>query len=644
MGTQSTQVGQVVTSRDMTSVALNGRSYTDLFALQPGIVPVSTQLPDSVVMAGATVAINPSGALNPGNQSISGQREDANGFMVNGADIKELMNGGTLIVPDLDSLAEFRVLTNNFDAEYGNSSGGIVNAVTKSGANNFHGTGFEFLRNTDLDARNFFSPDRSFFHQNQFGGTFGGPIRKDKLFLFADYQGTRTTQGIDSSLIAVPSLADRTGKLSDQASSLKGTVSGPYLANLLSQRLGYGVTSGEPYYTAGCVTNLQCVFPNATIPQRVWSAPAQHLLQYIPLPNVGTNTFSTGAQAETVRDDKASFRVDQNSERFGLFTAYYFVDDFNLNNPYPTGQGGASVPGVNALNVGRGQLITVGHTKTFGATLVNETRLSFMRSSNTVGQPVGGVGPSLASQGFETGAGTTGIVPLAPAIEGVENVIFNSFVMGTPITNLKQANNTWGLSDNLSKVWRAHTFKLGFQGSYEQINVNPNATYNGAFLFAGNETGLDFADFLIGVASSYNQADSETYYERHKYAAGFAQDSWRARPNLTINYGVRWDLMQYWYEKYNQMPTFSLGQQSQVFPTAPLELVYPTDAAIPRTLVPQSNKFSPRVGIAWSPGKSDGLLGKILAGAGNTSIRLGYGIFYSVVQGLSLAFDLPQPP
>jgi len=193
-------------------------------------------------------------------------------------------------------------------------------------------------------------------------------------------------------------------------------------------------------------------------------------------------------------------------------------------------------------------------------------------------------------------------------------------------------------------VWRAHTFKLGFQGSYEQINVNPNATYNGAFLFAGNETGLDFADFLIGVASSYNQADSETYYERHKYAAGFAQDSWRARPNLTINYGVRWDLMQYWYEKYNQMPTFSLGQQSQVFPTAPLGLVYPTDAGIPRTLVPQSNKFSPRVGIAWSPGKSDGLLGKILAGAGNTSIRLGYGIFYSVVQGLSLAFDLPQPP
>ncbi len=202
--TESTQLGQVVSSRQITGIALNGRSYTDLLALQPGIVPMSTQQPDSVVMAGATVAINPSGTVNPGNQSISGQREDANGFMVNGADVKELMNGGTLIVPNLDSLAEFRVLTNNFDAQYGNYSGGIVNAVTRSGGNSFHGTAFEFLRNTDLDARNFFSADRGVYRQNQFGGTIGGPIRKNKLFFFADYQGTKTNQGIDSGLIAVP--------------------------------------------------------------------------------------------------------------------------------------------------------------------------------------------------------------------------------------------------------------------------------------------------------------------------------------------------------------------------------------------------------------------------------------------------------
>src|SRR5262245_28479925 len=156
--TVSTQLGEVVTGVEMTTVALNGRSFTDLLALQPGIVPMTTQQPDSIVMAGASVAIQPSGGLNPGNQSISGQREDANGFLINGGDVKELMNGGTSIVPNLDSIHEFRVLTNNFDPEYGNYSGGVVNVVTKSGANQVHGSGFEFLRNTALDARNFFSP------------------------------------------------------------------------------------------------------------------------------------------------------------------------------------------------------------------------------------------------------------------------------------------------------------------------------------------------------------------------------------------------------------------------------------------------------------------------------------------------------
>ncbi len=282
--TASSQMGQVVTGTQMTSVALNGRSYTDLLALQPGIVPMSTQLPDSIVMAGASVAIAPSGDLNPGNQSISGQREDANGFMVNGGDVKELMNGGTTIVPDLDSIAEFRVLTNNVNAEYGNYSGGIVNVVTKSGGNKVHGSAFEFLRNTDLDARNFFSPQRSFYRQNQFGGTVGGAIKKDKIFYFADYQGTRTAQGIDTGLIAVPTRAERSGNFMDAASTLTGSVSGPYLANLLAGKLGYAVSQNEPYYTPGCGSSSQCVFPNAIIPQKVWSAPAQYLLQLHSIP------------------------------------------------------------------------------------------------------------------------------------------------------------------------------------------------------------------------------------------------------------------------------------------------------------------------------------------------------------------------
>ena len=642
--TSSTQMGQVVKSSEMTAVALNGRSFTDLLALQPGIVPMTTQQPESIVMAGASVAIPPSGVLNAGNQSISGQREDANGFMVNGGDVKELMNGGTAIVPNLDSIAEFRILTNNFDAEYGNYSGGVVNVVTRSGSNQLHGGAFEFLRNTDLDARNFFSPERSFYRQNQFGGVLGGPIRKNQLFVFGDYQATRQSQGVDTGLIPVPSLAARTGNLADEAGSLTGEVAGPYLANLLSQRLGYQVSANEPYYTPGCASQRECVFPNAAIPLRAWSEPAKHLLQYIPAPNTGDSTFSTGGYGKILRDDKGSFRLDSNSLRWGLFSAYYYIDDYRLNNPYPTGQGGASVPGFDALNLGRSQLINLGNTKTFGPSTVNELRLSFLRSANNVGRPSGGVGPSLASQGFVTGPGSPGIVPLAPSIEGIENVTFNSFVIGAPVTNLTQANNTFAVIDNLSKVLGSHTVKTGVQLSYEQVNVNPNPTFNGAFTFYGSETGSDFADFLIGVASNYNQADSQTYYGRHKYAAAFAQDSWRARPNLTLNYGLRYELMQYWSEKYNQIPTFSLGQQSQVFPTAPASLVYPTDPGVPNTLVPQGHRFSPRVGIAYSPDRSDGVWGKILGGPGGSSLRAGYGIFYSVIQGNTIAIDEPQPP
>jgi hypothetical protein len=194
---------------------LNGRSFTDLLPIQPGIIPTTALLPNSVIMAGVTGGLSPSGDLNPGNLSIDGQRESSNGFMVNGVDVQEHMNGGTSIVPDLDSIDEFRVLTNNFDPEYGNYNGGAVTVVTKSGSDYFHGHAFEFLRNTDMDARGYFDPSRAEFKQNQFGGTLGGPIKHQKVYFFADYQGTRTTEGVETGLISVPSVEDRAGILSD---------------------------------------------------------------------------------------------------------------------------------------------------------------------------------------------------------------------------------------------------------------------------------------------------------------------------------------------------------------------------------------------------------------------------------------------
>jgi hypothetical protein len=179
----------------MAALPLNGRSYTDLLAIQPGVSPMSTLTPTSVIMAGVTGTINPSGDANPGDVSIDGQRESANGFLVNGVDVgRKHMNGGTSVIPNLDSIQEFRVLTNNFDPEYGNYNGGMVNVVTKSGSKAFHGDAFEFLRNTDLDARNYFRQHARSLPAESVRRNARRPHPQRKLFFFSDYQGTRTSK------------------------------------------------------------------------------------------------------------------------------------------------------------------------------------------------------------------------------------------------------------------------------------------------------------------------------------------------------------------------------------------------------------------------------------------------------------------
>ncbi len=625
--TTSTQLGETLDAKKMEGVPLNGRSFTDLMAVQPGIVPQNTAQPGAVIMIGVA-STPPSGNANPGDLSISGQRESSNGFRVNGSDVEEDVNMGTSIVPNLDAIDSFRVLTSNFDAEYGNSSGGQVLVTTKSGTAQWHGSAFEFLRNTALDARNYFSGSRAAYRQNQFGGTLGGtPFRFKNLTLFGDYQGTRLTEGIDTGNIAVPTLAERGGDFSQVP--LTGSVSGSYLAALLSTRLGRAVTSGEPYAT---------VFPDGKIPQSVWSAPAQYLLSYIPQPNADTGHFETSSQTETLTDNKGALRADWVHGK-GTLTAYYFLDDYSLDNPYPTGTGGASVPGFDATANGRAQLASLTHVATFGDAMLNEFHLSYMRNANAVGQPRGGVGPSFEEQGI------SGIYPLKPSTVGIANVAFNDFTMGVDTTAVVQTENIYEVSDAFSRILGRHGLKFGGEVHSNQINTHPDAQFNGSFTFNGTETGLDFADFLLGVTSSYTQGQANWFYNQNLYAAAFVQDSWKATSQLTINYGVRWDRIRPWQEKFNQLQTLVKGEQSQVFPGAPRGLVFPGDPGVPRSLAPARNDFAPRAGIAWSPAAAQGsFLGKLLGGAGNTSIRLGYGIFYTAYEGLSAGIMSANPP
>ena len=633
--------GGIALERDtIAAIPLNGRSFTDELAVTPGVVPISSAQPNAVVMSGVA-STPPSGNLDIGALSVSGQRETANAFRVNGSDVQEDVNMGVAVIPTLDSIAELKVLTDNFDARLGNQSGGQVLVTTRAGGDHLHGSVYDYYRDTALDARSYFSLERAPFHQNQFGATLGGPVPRTKLKFFADYQGTRQLQGLDSGEIAVPSLSNRMGDLSDSLGSLTGTVSGDSWAQSLSARLGYTVQNGEPYHAAGCTSTAYtassgtgCVFPTGVIPQSAWSAPARALLPYIPSPNIGASTFGTSSFAENVRDDKGAVRMDANT-RAGQVNLYEFADDYNLLNPYPTQQGGANVPGFSARNQGRAQLYAASLTTTFGSQTENTAHGSYMRNAARVGQPVGGQGISLASQGFVNGAGTDGIVPLLPAIEGVENLVFNSFTLGTTVTGLSQAENIFEGTDDVSHSLGHHLFSFGADFHADQINTHPDVYDNGSFSFTGSETGLDFADFLLGIDSSYTQGEGQNFYNRNHYLGLYAQDSWRATPSLTLNYGLRWDVLPPWSEKYNQLLSLDPNEQSVVYPTAPKGILFPGDPGVPQTISPtRYTNFAPRVAASWAPA----------ALRSKTVVRAGYGLYYSAFEGLSAGIMSGNPP
>jgi len=644
LDTASTQMGEVLGHSTIESLPLNGRSYSDLLALQAGVAPATTMTSSTVQGLGQSV-FSPSGDLNPGVLSIDGQRESANGYIVNGANAEESGSMAAAIIPNLDSIAEFRILVNNLDAEYGRYSGGQVNVVTKSGTNTLHGDAFEFLRNTVLDARNYFSPQRSTFQQNQIGATLGGPIVHNRVFFFSDYQGTRQTQGMDTGRVPVPTLLDREGDLADQADSLTGSVGGAYWANQLAAKLDYPVVQGEPYYQPGCASISQCVFPHALIPAQAWSAPTKALLQYIPQPNMSSSEYSTSAYNQQLHDSKGAMRVDGDT-RWGRLSGYYSLDNYVLDNPYPTAQGGANLPGFDALSAGRSQLAVIEHSKPLGTTAFNQLHISYTRVANDLGRPVGGMGISLASQGIDTGVGSLGIVAGQPGSEGVENLVFNNYTVGSDPNQYCQIDNTYESTDDVSRIWNTHTFKLGLHTDYDQINTYPFAQLNGSFQFYGTETGADFADFLLGIASQYNQNSLRPFYERETYWGAYAQDSWRVRPNLTINTGLRWERIEPWWEKYNNSMTLVAGEQSVVFPSAPRGIVFPGDAGIARTLAPARDlNFAPRIGLAYSPSYAgQSLLGKLLGDTGTTSIHAGFGIFYTSVPGESLGMISDNAP
>src|SRR5271170_7190303 len=651
--TESTQLGDVIDSKKMLALPLNGRSYIDLLGLQAGVAPST---------AGTIGGDRPvSGNLNAGNISVNGQRETANAFLVNGGDVSEGRNLGAGLVPNLDSVEEFRLITNSFDAEYGKFSGAVMNAITKSGTNSFHGDIFEFLRNNALDARNFFAPSKSELRQNQFGYTLGGPVLMNHLFFFSDYQGTRQVQGAETGLVTVPTTAERAGNF--DPSTLTGAVDGPYWAQVLTNRLasttGQTVVQNEPYSFPGCNSTdpvAGCVFPvNSTtglanIPQAAWDTPSSNILGYIPTPTLAgdLNNYSNNSQRSSLVDNKIGERVDFNNQTTGNWSWYYHLDNTTVDSALA---GFATVPGFPTITPSRAQEFVMSNTKPFGSTAVNEARISFFRTAVHKDNPAGSFA-NISDLGFVTGEGTLGIVPLPGYTQYMPQVSLSQIGLniGVPTLNTDQPDTTYMASDVFSKASGRHTWKFGGEFRYLQVNERNYASPNGQFTFDGSVTGSDMADFLLGATcvscgAAYVQASKQVLDSRTRYGGAFVQDSWKVTQNLTLNLGLRWEVSTPWYDTQGKIQTWVPGMQSTVFPLAPTGLVFPGDGGIPKTLAPTTyNNFGPRIGLAYSPSFSDGILGKIFGGPGKSSIRAAYGIYYTSIEDLNLFYEVADAP
>jgi hypothetical protein len=680
--TANTQLGDVISDKKMTTLPLNGRSYIDLMGLQAGVVPV----PSDDVVADRKV----SGNGNSGQMSVNGERESANSFLVNGGDVEESVNNGASIVPTLDSIQEFRLLTSSFNAEYGRFAGAIVNVITKSGTNETHGSAYEFLRNEAMDSRNYFDLTRGELKRSQFGGTIGAPIIKNKFFFFGDYEGTRQVKGESSGIVPVPSGLERTGDFSDLGTTGFGafdtqitdpnnpdnTIFVPTtvrsgstptnMAAVLTQRLqsltGQTVTPGEPYYFQAtdsdpnnnyqpygvpCTSITQCVFPGANgpvIPQSAWSPAAVNTLQFIPTP-IGTSKglpfFSSSAYKSHVDDNKFGVKVDVNTGHGGNLSVYYHWDDADYQAPY---NAMSNLPGFAVDTPSRAQQIGVNYTTIFNAATVNEFHVSYTRFAFLKDRPVEGLG-DVTNFGFVKGG--LGVIPSNPKYEGVASIGLSntgaSFGMPDGVTG--QYNNTYQISDNFTKVKGKHTLKFGGDVRYIQVNERNTYTPNGWFTFSGGETGNDFADYLLGAPDFFNQTSLQFLDSRTKYFGLYVQDTFKATSNLTINYGLRWDTSQPFYDTKNRIQTFVPGKQSKIYPDAPEGFEFPGDPGVPRTLAPtQYDRLAPRLGIAYSPSAREGLLGKILGGPGKTSIRLGGGLYYTAIEDLTLFNEVGDPP
>lgn len=620
--TDSSSVSSVIERRQVQDLPLNGRQFLQLATLVPGAVPSPPGSRQASERGTLGSAIN-----------INGNREGSNLFLIDGT-LNTDPNFNTFVIsPNVDSIQEFRVETNSYSPEFGQQAGGQINLITRGGTNKFHGSAFEFLRNSAFDAKNLFDRPAPFknppFRQNQFGATFGGRIIPNKTFFFASYEGIRIVRA-QTALATVPVAGMRNGDF-----TLRRNAAGQVtpIFDPATTRLNPAFNTGQPAGPAN-PQYLRDPFANNTIPSGRLDPIARGILGYVDLPNVDTIPFGLGRflNNESLRQggDQFSGRIDHLlSSRDQLFGRYSLSDE-NLFAPGAlTSQGVRREP--------KPQIATLGYTRTISPTTTNEARLGFTRLRLNI------VNKNAFTENIPAKLGIRGQEGLPPSAWEVPNVAFsNDGITGFGGANFGiptvTRNNTYQIQDTLAMVKGSHTIRAGFQFAHFELN---NATLN--FLLpsyglratpltanVGDPTGInrgsEFADFLLGISHN-NQVTSGSgqVYLRRRVIAPWFEDAWRVSRNLTVTLGLRWDFISPLTEKFNRIASVYVPNHNGPARPIPIQanVNVPGYGQVPRGLVQNDlSNWAPRVGLAYRLGGSD-----------KTVLRAGYGMFYDAQIG-----------
>jgi hypothetical protein len=591
--TTSMQLGTTVTGNQIVDIPLNGRNWTQLQQLEPGVVASSDRF---------------------GTYSTNGSSTQQNAYLINGTDTNDASLNDPLVIPSPDAIGEFNMVTSTLNPEYGRNSGAIMNAAIKSGTNSFHGSAFEFYRDTFLDAKSWFEQQASPFHQNEFGGVIGGPIVKDHAFFFFSYQGLHLREPQAFSVPTVFSAAERGGDFSVDAGTFS---SNPNPIALYGDSASTCPASGGVQCPAGSTT-YAALFSTGVIPSQDLNPLSVKLMnQFVPLPNASNNQYDFNP-ITTETSQQYIYRVDEKLSQRDALWLYGLYQTTPSQDSLPFT--GATLPGFSEQAKRHYQEYTTSWNHTFSPTTLNELRFAYLRFNFAAVVPVAPINPT--SYGF------TGIIPQTTVdaslpVMSVGGLFTLGFSANGPQPRIQ---NTYQVTDNFSKVIGRHTFKVGF--SMERLEIN-NPFYSnlaGNFAFNGSgpfSTSIQGADFLLGIPDTYSQGSGSIVRGRGREYYSYVQDQWQIRPSLTLTFGTGWDIETPWRNLFDKgliTGAWRPGQQSTIFPTMPAGFVYPGDAGINQYGGPtvHFDNLAPRVGFAWSPDA-----------AHKWSVRGGVGLYYN---------------